>query len=162
MERNDVRQGYQIADEPVTSGMAHLAVRPFWPLLAVMFGGVWLSWSWFAFNGFILGSPSRVRELVTIVFGLVGGVILALLITTLHGNGVLSETALPYATLVLVAWKLLVSYRIYVLQTRMLELYVHFGGTVRNGIGILVVGALITPRLMRLFAEFPFLSMVLR
>lgn len=157
-----MRQGYQIADEPVTTGMGHLGVKPLWPLLAVMFAGVWLSWIWFALNGHCLGSPSRTRELLTIAVGLAVSVILALLLTFLNANGVLSDAALPYATLALVAWKLLVSYRLYILQAGMLELYLYFGGEVRNGIGILVVGTVFGPRLLALVADIPFLAMVLR
>ena len=50
--------------------MSKLAVSPLWPMLGVMFGGAWLSWSWFALNSFAIGSASRKREIWLIAFGL--------------------------------------------------------------------------------------------
>ena len=33
-----------VADEPLPGPLQRIAVNPFWPLLAVMFGGAWVSW----------------------------------------------------------------------------------------------------------------------
>ena len=50
---------YRIGDEPRPGALARVAVDPMWPLLAVMLGGVWLSWPWFVLNGVVVGSPTR-------------------------------------------------------------------------------------------------------
>jgi len=44
--------GYRIADEPRPGALSQLAVNPLWPLLAVMLGGTWIAWPWFALNTF--------------------------------------------------------------------------------------------------------------
>ena len=61
---------YRIADEPAPGSLAVVATSPLWPFIAVMLGGVWLSWTWFAVNSFAVGSPSRRREIIWIVAGL--------------------------------------------------------------------------------------------
>ena len=57
-----MRGGYAIADEPEASRLAHLTVRPSMPLLALMLGGAWIAWPWFALNAYAMGSPTRRRE----------------------------------------------------------------------------------------------------
>ena len=52
-------RAYHIADEPAASPLSKYAVSPLWPMLAVMFGGAWLAWPWFAVNAFAIGSASR-------------------------------------------------------------------------------------------------------
>jgi hypothetical protein len=47
---------------------------------------------------------------------------------------------LGYAFLVLVGWKLLVSYRLTMLQSRVFELYTYFGGVARSGGPVVLVG----------------------
>ena len=53
---------YTLADEPQPSGLQHLVVNPLWPLFGFMFGGAWLAFPWYVFNGFAMGSPTRKRE----------------------------------------------------------------------------------------------------
>jgi hypothetical protein len=133
-----MRSNYHIDDEPRPGPLARLAVRPFWPLLAVMLGGAWLSWPWFVINGLAVGSPTLKQEIRWVVAGLAGGAVMLVGLLVALGSEVLPPGSAPYAILVLTVWKLLVSYRLHQLQGRTFELYVHYGGTVRSG--LLVVG----------------------
>ena len=54
---------YQIADEPIETSLRAYVVRPSAPLMAIMLGGAWLSWPWFAFNAIAMGSPTRRKEI---------------------------------------------------------------------------------------------------
>ena len=139
---------YRIQDEPSPGGAAHLAVNPVWPLLAVMFGGAGLSWPWFMLNGFALGSPTRRQELAWAIGGLVGSLLLVQGIDYLGSAGVIGQRGAPYAWLGLIVWKLAVSYWLYMLQARSFHLYEHFGGQVRNGALILILGYILTRQLL--------------
>ncbi len=134
---------YLIADEPRPGAMAHLVVMPVWPLFALMFAGPWLAWPWVIFNGLAMGSPNLRREIGWVLGGLVGAS--ALLLAILVIAGLTSREVVPYLLIVLAVWKLGVGYRLYVLQSQTFELYQHFGGIARNGIGLVVLGALIAP-----------------
>jgi hypothetical protein len=131
---------YRIPDEPSFGGLSTVAVQPFWPLVAVMFGGAWLSWPWFALNGFAVGSPTRFRELALAVGGFAGSLAISIGILILAGRGTLAGSGISYAIVVLTVWKLLVSYLLYTLQSRSFHLYEHFGGTVRQGYMALALG----------------------
>ena len=130
---------YRIPDEPTTSGLSSMAVQPLWPLLAIMFGGAWLSWPWFAFNAFATGSPTRGRELALAIGGFVGTVAIALGLSGLIYGGVITKSTAPYAFVSVTVWKLVVSYVLYSLQSRSFHLYEHFGGSVRSGFPLAVV-----------------------
>ncbi|MEM7352080.1 MAG: hypothetical protein AAF657_14870 [Acidobacteriota bacterium] len=125
---------YRIEDEPQPGAWTHLVVDPMWPLLAVMFGGAFISWPWFAINGFAVGSPTRRRELALAAGGFVGSFLIMIVILALAGQGVFGEVGVRYALISLTVWKLAMSYWLYVLQSRSFSLYEHFGGTVRNGL----------------------------
>ncbi|MEM8964484.1 MAG: hypothetical protein AAGD38_23560 [Acidobacteriota bacterium] len=132
---------YTILDEPSTGGkLGDFAVRPLWPLLAVMFGGAWLSWPWFAFNAWAVGSPTRRRETALAAAGFVGAATLFLVLAVMNGNGLIPEGLLPYLGLVLTVWKLFISYRLYLLQARSFYLYEYFGGAVRSGLFVVLIG----------------------
>lgn len=139
---------YRIEDEPQPSALAKLAVNPVWPLLAVMFGGAVVSWPWFALNGFALGSPSRRREAVLAVAGFAGSAALAFAIFAAASSGYLDGVWIQYSLVVLVVWKLAVSYWLYVLQGRSFGLYQLYGGTVRNGLLVVFAAALLKPKLL--------------
>lgn len=139
---------YRILDEPRPGGLAHLAVNPLWPLLAVMLGGVWLSWPWFVLNSFAVGSPTRFREFGLAVGGLFGSVAVLLTINWLRLEGVLDNVAFSYAVVALVVWKLLISYWLYILQARTFGLYEYFGGAVRNGALVAVLSIFLRPRVL--------------
>ena len=127
---------YRILDDPRPSGVANLAVNPLWPLLAVMFGGTWLSWPWFALNGFAVGSPTRRRELALAVGGFVGSFALALTVLALIDAGLLRGVGISYAVVGLTVWKLAVTYALHTLQARSFHLYEYYGGATRNGLAV--------------------------
>jgi hypothetical protein len=131
---------YRIPDEPVSSGLSTMSVQPFWPLLAIMFGGAWLSWPWFAFNAFATGSPTRVRELALAAGGFAGSAAISLGLIVLAQHGILTTSSARYAVILLTVWKLMVTYLLYVLQNRSFHLYEHFGGGVRNGFPAVLLG----------------------
>lgn len=136
---------YHIEDEPRPGALQTVAVRPFWPLLGVMLGGAWLAWPWFVLNSVAVGSPTLKRELAWAAGGFAGSAVLIFGILHLHLNGLLAEPSLPYALLALTVWKLWVSYRLFVLQSRTFELYEYFGGEVKNGM-LVVLAALFFAR----------------
>ena len=151
--------GYHIEDEPLPGPLQRIAVNPFWPLLAVMFGGAWVSWPWFVANGFAIGSPTRRREAAIAVAGLVGSVVLVLALLALAGSEILDRPTLRYAAVGLTVWKLGVSYWLYTLQSRCFGLYEYFGGPVQNGVLVLVAAAFLGPTLLG--GAHPVVKMVL-
>ena len=154
--------GYQILDEPHPGGMSQFAVQPFWPLIAVMFGGAWLSWPWFVFNSFAIGSPTRRREAVLAACGFVGSIMLILGLDTLIRREILPAAAGPYLFLVILVWKLGVSYWLYALQSRTFGLYEFYGGTVRNGLIVIVAAYFVRPLVLRpLFEAYSLLALAL-
>ena len=132
---------YQILDEPQPNKLSNLAVQPLWPLLAVMFGGAWISWPWFALNAFAVGSPTRVRELLWAVGGFVGTFVLVLGLIGLDLSDRVSDHGMRYLYVLLLVWKLTVSYWLYILQARTFALYEHFGGVVRTGLFVVILAA---------------------
>ena len=129
---------YRIADEPAPSALAHLAVNPFWPFLAVMFGGAWLSWPWFALNAVAVGSPTRRRELAVAFGGFALTGVLVVLILGLAGTGRIPQSGVAYALLLLTVVKLGVTYWLHALQSRTFEIYEYYGGAVRQGFLVLL------------------------
>lgn len=139
---------YRIEDEPQPGAWTHLVVHPMWPLLAVMFGGAFVSWPWFAVNGFAVGSPTRRRELALAVGGFVGSLVITVAVLLLASKEILSAAGVRYAMISLTVWKLAVSYWLYVLQSRSFALYEHFGGTVRNGLAVVFIAAFARGRVL--------------
>lgn len=125
---------YRIEDEPRPGALSHLAVRPLWPLFAFMFGGAWISWPWLAWNGWIVGSPTRRREIAWLAGGAVVLLALGIAAVQLVARRVVGDGALPYLRLGFLLWKLGVTYAVYSLQSRTFQIYEHYGGTVRNGL----------------------------
>ncbi len=149
---------YQILDEPHPSKLSEIAVQPLWPLLAVMFGGAWISWPWFAVNAFAVGSPTRVRELLWAVGGFVGTFCMVLGLVLLDRSDAVSGTVMRYLWVFLLVWKLTVSYWLYILQSRTFSLYRHFGGKARTGLFVVIVaGFLRRPVLESVPAFLPLL-----
>jgi len=140
---------YQIHDEPERSGLNHLAVRPVWPLFGVMFAGSWLAFPWFAFNGFALGCPQRIRTLVAAVIGFVGSFLITSLIFFLAAMYDWDKYMIRYALSVLLLWKLGLAYYLLTLQSRTFQLYEYFDGKTRNGIFVVFLAYyLLRPRLI--------------
>jgi hypothetical protein len=143
--------GYRFADEPDPSALSRFAVRPFWPLLGLMLGGAWLAWPWFVLNGLALGSPTRRKELGLAIAGFATVVVCALVLVVLLGLDVIDTRVARYSVLGITVIKLGFGYWITTLQDRTYPLYEHFGGTVRNGAGV-VMAAFVVRFLM---AELP-------
>jgi hypothetical protein len=131
---------YRIPDEPLPTGLAHVAVDPLWPMLAQMLAGSWLALPWFAVNAQALGSPTRAREWMFVGISLLGSVALVLGLAVAADNG-LEGAWLKVALLSVVCLKLAIAYALYFHQARVFELWEHFGGQARNGLLVLVVGA---------------------
>lgn len=136
---------YRILDEPAPSGLGHLIVHPMWPLLSIMFAGVWLSLPWFVFNAFALGSPTRRKQLGVAIMGPVGMVALSFVLPLLALVLKLPKGAIPYLLLVLTLWKLGVAYWLFALQKQSFALHEYFGGKVRNGMLVVGAGYLLRP-----------------
>jgi hypothetical protein len=155
--------GYRIADEPKPSGLAHLAVNPFWPFLGVMFGGVWLSWPWFVLNGFAIGSPTRRKEIAIAAGGLALCAVLLLGVAALTARGYIPQTRIPYVILLLTAVKLGVTYWLHIVQSSTFEVYEYYGGIARQGILPVLAGFYLTEAAgAKLLAAAPFLFVLLR
>lgn len=131
---------YHIPDEPRPGGLARVTVNPFWPLLCVMFVGAGISWTWFMLNSIAMGSPTRKRELAIAVGGLIGNLVLLIGVwETYDRMGIDGKVILPYLLLVVLVWKLGVSYVLYMLQAGSFGIYEYYGGNVQNGwIGLIL------------------------
>jgi hypothetical protein len=130
---------YRIVDEPRGSRLAHLATKPYFPLLALVLGGPWISWPWFAVNAAALGGLTRRREMLLVAAGFAGSAAIVGAIWALYDVSLLTPRSQPYAFLVLTLWKLGVSYWLYELQERAAELRQHYAGKLANGMGLVVV-----------------------
>jgi len=147
-------QTYEIIDEPADSRFARLAVNPFWILLATMLGGTWLGWPWFAVNSLAIGSMHRKRELITVSLGFIVSAALAMLCLWSVRQGYLDSVTLPYAALLLLVWKLAVSYALQLWQSPGFELAVHFRGGARNGALLAFAGLLLRAQVLRSLPDF--------
>lgn len=139
---------YQILDEPMPGPLAAYAVNPMWPLLAQMLGGTWLALPWYAFNGFALGSPTRVREAVLAGAGLLGGVAVSWGLIFLGDSFAVKAPEARYLLIVLVIFKLAVAYLLYIQQRRTFGLFEYYGGRVRNPLLVLVAAAILRPMIL--------------
>lgn len=129
---------YQIADEPVETSLRAYVVRPSVPLLAIMVGGAWLSWPWFAFNAIAMGSPTKCKEIALCVAAFLGTGVLGALVIALARAGIIPSGApLRLALLAIVTFKLTITYYIAMVQERTFHVYEYYGGPVRAGGGIL-------------------------
>ena len=72
------------------------------------------------------------------------------------------ETALPYLLLILVVWKLGISYVLYMLQASSFGIYEYYGGTVQNGwIGLILTYIAWRMLLLPALTDFPLLGVAL-
>ena len=136
-------------------------VKAAWPLLAFMFGGVWLAWPWFLFNEYQMRSDDLPRQAKTVLLGLIGSIVFAFGVLALLEMQILDLREARYAYLVLLTWKLGISYALHNRQSQSFELWSYFGGVGRNGAMVAVAGSLAAPAL---FERIPFglLWLVLR
>lgn len=153
---------YRIADEPAPNQLASFAVNPMWPLLAMMLGGLWISLPWFIFNAFAVGSPTRNRELVITVFGVIGCACLTFGILYLAKINFLTEKAqFQYAMLIIVLWKLMLAYVLYTLQSRTIYIFEYYGGALRNGLIPLIGSLFAGPIVVNAIAPGTFFKIIL-
>lgn len=143
---------YQIADEPSPGRLSSFAVNPLWPFIAVMLGSTWLAWAWFAFNGAAVGSPSKRKEWLIIIGGMLGSVVIVFVLAALVDIFQIANIYLKYLGLTMVVWKLGVSYFLFILQSQTLEIYEYYGGKVRNGFFVLLAFFFLSPMILK---EFP-------
>lgn len=132
---------YELPDEPRPGTLQRVAVRPLWPLLALMVAGPWLSWPWFVLNGHAVGSPTRWRETALALVGVLGSAVLFGAIwlaarADLYGGAL----GVHLSLLVLLLWKLGISYWLVVLQSPAVQLFEYYRGTLRNPMILLVAG----------------------
>jgi len=145
--------GYQLADEPAPGHLARFAVNPLFPFLAIMLGGLWISWPWFIFNGIAVGSPTFRREIAWLAGGLVVVALIPAAIFALADMGILTGIGVSYAALSMPVAKLAPTYAAYVLQARTIEIYEYYGGVLKNGIYVVILLLLLRPD--RLLEELP-------
>jgi hypothetical protein len=153
---------YRIQDEPHPSTLGHLVVNPLFPLLASMLAGPWLSLPWFVLNSLALGSPTRRKELVVALLQVPLTFALLFLLGALLKLGVLTPASAPYAFVALTVWKITAAYFLYNWQQPGFALHEYYGGTVRNGLPVVMLGAFLGTRaLMRLFGDNKVLAALL-
>jgi hypothetical protein len=142
-----VSAGYRIPDEPLTQPRGFV-IDPFWALLAVMMGGAAFGALLFALNAWFLRGPTWRREMELSITMLVGAGILGFLLVQAEASGAIPTGAVKYAFLIVVAWKLAVTYWIYYLQQTGFALFEYFGGKAQNGLAIVFVGAILLRRVI--------------
>lgn len=152
------RARYQIADEPTPSAMSRFVVDPFWPVLACMMVGGLPGLAWVSFNGFALGSPTRIRESLMCLAGVVGTLLVFGLVGIGKEAGIVSAQSAQYLVLLALISKLGFGYMACFLQQRALELHEHYGGTKANGlIPLLLAAFLLRPAIAGALAGSPLL-----
>ncbi len=144
---------YAIIDEPRPGTLQKWVVNPLWPFFALMFAGSWLALPWFAFNGMAMGSASRRRELLVVLLTTPLKLGLFIFLLMLHRKTGLPEGALRYFLLSVTVLKLGMGYWLLNLQQPAFSLYQYFDGPVRNGIPLVVLGAVVHPQVLGLFGN---------
>jgi hypothetical protein len=143
-----VSADYRIQDEPLAAHRRGPVVDPFWALLAVMLAGAAFGALLFGVNAFTLRGPTWKRELQLLIAMLAGAGILAFLLVQAEANGNLPPGTLKYALLLVVAWKLAMTYWIYYLQQTGFALFEYFGGKALNGLPIVLIGGFLLRKLI--------------
>lgn len=142
---------YRIEDEPSPGRLSHLAVQPLWPLLCMMLGGFLIGMAWFAVNAIAVGSPTRVRECLLALGGVVGALLIGGAWVVAMDTGYLpGDAAAQYALLPMLVWKLGIGYAIFMMQNRSIQLYEYFGGVLRNGVVLVVACAVLRGKIIAL------------
>lgn len=136
-------------------------VRPIFPLLAMMFAGVWLAWPWFLFNEAMMKSDDLRRQAKVVVIGLLGATALASIIMAMIQVELLGVREARYVAVLLTAWKLGVSYVLDTRQNKSFALWEYFGGQPLNGAYVVLAASFLAGVI---FEHLPFgvLWLVLR
>ena len=139
---------YQIVDEPRPGVFARLLSQPAVPLLSFMFVGAFVSWPWFVFNAFALGSHRRWRDLAWAVAGFLGRAALAVGVFTAFHSLRIDTKYLGLGRMVPTLWSLLVTYRLFLSQQDPAELYELYHAPLGSrGLLVVVAAAIIVPAL---------------
>jgi hypothetical protein len=135
---------YQVPDEPSPGVLQKLVVDPTWPLLATMLAGCWLAWPWLCWNGVAVGSPTARREAAVCGLGLVGSVVLGAGVLWAGRVGLVRDPLVfELLLLAITGWRMGITYVAVMLQSRTFRVYEHYGGVVRSGRAVLVLGVLL-------------------
>ncbi|MEM9070827.1 MAG: hypothetical protein AAGE52_20125 [Myxococcota bacterium] len=140
---------YRIIDEPAPSGLTKVSVAPFWPLLALMFGGAWLAWPWMLINSFAIGSATRLRETAIVVGTFVFTIALSIAVLILLPPD--DSKAFEFGVLALQVVKFGCGYWIFAVQSRSFSLYEYFGGRVSSGLVLIVAGYILRRHVLLAF-----------
>lgn len=127
-------------------------VNPMWPMLALMFAGVWVAWPWFLLNEALMKSDDLRRQAKLVLLGLLGSTVIAAVILAMVKFELLGVREARYVVLLLVTWKLGVSYVLHARQLESFALWQYFGGQGRNGMYVMIAAALLAEPL---FAKLP-------
>jgi hypothetical protein len=148
---------YRIQDEPIGDRRGLPALDPFWPLLAMMFGGAWIGTAAFAYNAWVLRGPTWVREIALAVATLIGAPVLLFGLGILRSSDLLPGSSLQYAFLLIVAWKLGLAYWMFFLQQNSHALYEYFGGyhdrAAQLGVLLVFAGGFLKPHVVDALAS---------
>jgi hypothetical protein len=140
---------YRLPDEPRPGALASVVVAPQWPLLVSMLAGPWLGWPWFLINAHAVGSPSKWRQTLVVACGLAGSAILVVAtMLAVEADRLHAGAGIRFALLGMVAWKLGISYWLFVGQARSVALFEYYRGVVRNGLPLVILGAFVGDRLL--------------
>jgi hypothetical protein len=145
---------YRIRDEPLTQPRGFV-IDPFWALLAVMMGGAAFGALLFALNAYFLRGPTWRREIELSLTMLLGAAILGFILVQAEASGALAAGTMNYALLIVVAWKLAVTYWIYYLQQTGFALFEYFGGKAQNGLAVVFIGAILLRRVIVQAVDHP-------
>ena len=137
---------YRIPDEPIGGETRGWIIEPFWPLLATMLAGAWLGAALFAVNAWFLRGPHWQREIALCAAMLIGAGALQVLAAGAGEAGLISQGAVEYALLSVIAWKLCTAYWLFFLQQNGFALYQYFGGKVQNGLPVVLIGSIFLDR----------------
>lgn len=151
---------YRIIDEPRGSAWRAWVVKPFWPWIALMLGGVWVGVPWFIFNSIAMGSPSRTREVVAaaalpLVLG--GSIFGMVLLADVLG---MPRVTFKYFVLPGILFKMVIGYLLFMWQSRAFELHHHFGNPARNGAIIAVAAFFLRERVLAALPDLLRLSLL--
>jgi hypothetical protein len=155
-----VSASYRIPDEPLATHPRGLVIDPFWALLSVMLGGAALGAALFALNAYFLRGPTWRREVGLCIVMLVGAAILGFGLLQAEATGMLPPKSAKYAILLVVAWKLAVTYWIYYLQQTGFALFEYFGGKAQNGLAIVFIGSFLLRRVIVEAVDHPLWKIV--
>jgi hypothetical protein len=145
---------YRIIDEPAPTALERTIVNPTWPLFASMFAGSWLAFPWFVLNAFALGGRRRFADLGLALGGWLASGLILVGILQLLSDMTLTERGLPYALLAPQGVRLIVVYWLFLRQLPTFEIYTHFGGATRNGVFVVIAGALLRGSVMGALPDF--------